>query len=176
MTYDELRFVGLDDTILPEEVAQFVASEGKCEEEDIKIGQIKSMRNGLNTFGPGALFRRPRLSRLKRGMGWTYVKVELLRARPMQCYKCWSFGHVRYSCTSIIDRSRSCFNCGGEGHALRDCHFPSRCVVCEAEGKSGDHRMGSALCDTNKKPGKARSNAPGRAVTERRAGKTTKSE
>lgn len=137
VTYDELRFVGLDDTILPEEVAQFVASEGKCEEEDIKIGRIQPMRDGLNTIWARCPISAATViaSKKKVRMGWTYVKVELLRARPMQCYKCWSFGHVRYSCTSIINRSRSCFNCGGEGHALRDCQLPPRCVVCEAEGE-----------------------------------------
>ncbi|KMQ89040.1 reverse transcriptase [Lasius niger] len=161
------KFVGLDDTILPEEVVQLIASEGKCEEVDIKIGRIQPMRNGLSTIwarcplsAAAVIAQRKRVR-----MGWTFVKVELLKSRPMQCFKCWGFGHVRFSCTSTIDRSNLCFNCGGEGHSLRDCRSPSHCVVCESTGSKSDHKMGSALCESNrKKPGKPVSRDPVKAA------------
>ncbi|KMQ90966.1 hypothetical protein RF55_9221 [Lasius niger] len=50
VTSGELRFVGLDDTISAEEVACFIASEGKCDLKDVKTGSIQPMRNGLNTI------------------------------------------------------------------------------------------------------------------------------
>ncbi|KMQ90130.1 reverse transcriptase [Lasius niger] len=137
VTYGELRFVGLDDTILPEEVVQFIACEGKCEEVDIKIGNIQPMRNGLNTI---------------------WARCPISAAAVIAQRKRVRMG---FSCTSNIDRSNLCFNCGGEGHSLRDCKLPSHCVVCESAGSNSDHRMGSALCDTNKrKPGKSRSSDP----------------
>ncbi|RLU15159.1 hypothetical protein DMN91_012153 [Ooceraea biroi] len=42
-------------------------------------------------------------------LGWTMVRVELLRSRPTQCFKCWHFGHVRSKCTATVDRDRNCF-------------------------------------------------------------------
>lgn len=38
-----------------------------------------------------------------------------------------------------------------EGHALRACTQPSRYVVCEAEGRTSDHRLGSVSCKMDKK-------------------------
>ncbi|KMQ88003.1 hypothetical protein RF55_12587 [Lasius niger] len=49
VTFGELRFVGLDDTISMEEVVQLIITEGHCDKEDIKVGRIQPMRNGLNT-------------------------------------------------------------------------------------------------------------------------------
>lgn len=123
VTFGEMRFVGLDDTILLEEVVQFIITEGNCDKEDVKVGRIQPMRNGLNTVW----VRCPLVaataiaSRKKVRMGWTFVKVELLKTKPTQCFKCWGYGHVRYACKSDVDRSRSCFNCGEEDHPLRDC-------------------------------------------------------
>ncbi|KMQ91737.1 reverse transcriptase, partial [Lasius niger] len=163
VTYGELRFVGLDDTILPEEVVQLIASEGNCEEGDIRIGRIQPMRNGLSTIWAKCPLSAAAVIAQKNRvrMGWTFVRVELLKSRPTQCFKCWGFGHVRFSCTSTIDRSNLCFNCGGEGHSLKDCRSPSHCVVCESAGSKCDHKMGSALCESNeKKPGKSVSGNP----------------
>lgn len=45
-------------------------------------------------------------------IGWTVVKVELLKARPLQCFKCWEVGHLKSQCSSRIDRSGLCYRCG----------------------------------------------------------------
>lgn len=103
-------------------------------------------------------------------MGWTSVRVELLSARPMQCYKYWSYGHVRFSCTSEADRSRSCFNCGKEGHSLRNCSSPPCCVICVAEGRNGDYRLGSSKCEVDRRPSRSRLNPSGIREPNRRAG------
>lgn len=163
----------MDDTILSEEVVDLVTSEGKCDAADIKIGNIQPMRNGLNTVWVRCPISAAVVIAAKKSvrLGWTFVRVELLKSRPMQCFKCWGFGHVRFSCTSTIDRSNLCFNCGGEGHSLRECRSPSRCVVCESAGCNSDHRMGSAPCEASRrKPGK--SGGPGRVAAERRSGKS----
>ncbi|KMQ84329.1 gag polyprotein [Lasius niger] len=119
------------------------------------------MRNGLGTVWARCPLAAATTiaARKKVNIGWTVVRVELLQARPIQCFKCWGFGHVRFACTSSVDRSRSCFNCGKEGHSLRDCQLPSYCVVCAAEGKGSNHRLGSTLCEANRKPKRPRPGA-----------------
>lgn len=172
VTYGELRFIGLDETILSTEVEQFIVSEGKCDKDNVKVGQIQPMRNGLNTVWVRCPLSAATAiaSRKKVSMGWTFVRVELLKSRPLQCYKCWSYGHVRYACTSQVDRSNLCFNCGGEGHLLRNCQLPPCCVVCIEMGRKGNHRMGSAQCVANKESKGVRSNAPRRNAPDRRTG------
>lgn len=49
-------------------------------------------------------------------MGWAACRVNLLEARPLQCYKCLELGHVQQRCPSAADRSKCCYRCGGEGH------------------------------------------------------------
>lgn len=45
----ELRFMGLDDTITSEEVADFIIDAGKCNEGKVKVGAIQAVKNGLYT-------------------------------------------------------------------------------------------------------------------------------
>lgn len=136
-----------------------MASKGKCNVDEIKVGAVQMMRNGLYTVWVRCpLTAAVSIATLKKiGIGWTFAKVELLKARPVQCFKCWAFGHVRFSCTANIDRSNSCFNCGREGHSLRNCRSPPHCVICAAEGRRDDHRLGSNLCEASKeKPRRGR--------------------
>lgn len=43
-----IGFIGLDDTILTDEIAGFVAVEEKCSIEEVKVGTIQAMRNLRN--------------------------------------------------------------------------------------------------------------------------------
>ncbi|KMQ90406.1 hypothetical protein RF55_9847 [Lasius niger] len=157
-TYGEIRLIGLDVTILEEEIAQFIVAEGKCSAADVKVGAIQPMRNGLNSVWarcPLAV-ACSLASKGKVCIGWSRVRVELLNERPIQCYKCWRYGHVRFACSSSVDRGRSCFNCGREGHALRDCQMSPHCVLCAEDGRNGDHRLGSVSCEVDRKPRRSR--------------------
>lgn len=31
-------------------------------------------------------------------IGWSTIRIELLKARPVQYYRCWQYGHVRSTC------------------------------------------------------------------------------
>ncbi|KMQ90098.1 gag-pol polyprotein [Lasius niger] len=175
----ELRFIGLDDTITTEEVAQFIASEGKCDIGEVRVGTLRLMRNGLNmAWAKCPLVAASKIASKKKAyIGWTCARVELLRARPIQCFRCWGFGHVRFSCSAQVDRSRCCFNCGEDGHSLKDCQRPPRCVICAAEGRKDGHRTGSAPCEANRqvRPTRTRYGTSEASGPDRREGGVTDS-
>ncbi|XP_017876317.1 uncharacterized protein LOC108622748, partial [Ceratina calcarata] len=49
-------------------------------------------------------------------IGWSTARFLPLENRPIQCFKCWNFGHVRNNCTSEIDMIDWCYKCGNQGH------------------------------------------------------------
>jgi len=83
-------------------------------------------------------------------LGWTRVKIELLRKRPVQCFQCWHFGHARSNCRSEISRKGSCFRCGQTDHLASTCKVARpKCLICEEIGKEYRHRIGSQRCLKN---------------------------
>lgn len=106
------------------------------------------MRSGLGL----AWFRCPLPSAIKTSsngrlrLGWATVRVELMPARPLQCYKCWAFGHTKPMCKSLVDRSGSCFRCGISGHVSSGCNKNPSCVVCSEAGFQANHRLGPGEC------------------------------
>lgn len=149
----ELRIIGIDDSVICEEVREAVASIGGCDLEEIRTGDMREMPNGLYTIWVqcplAAAIRVGKEGRIR--IGWTIARAELLRARPLQCYRCWEYGHVKSRCRSSNDRSAACYRCGGSGHMARQCTTVPRCVVCHDKGRDGKHRMGSAACAVGKK-------------------------
>lgn len=110
----DIKISGLDDSVTSEEIETMIADNGDCCHDDIKVGRIRWLPNGL-----GAIWVRcpTRVANKiaatgKIKVGWTVAKIEILPPRPLQCYRCWNFGHVRYSCSSRIDRSNHCYRCG----------------------------------------------------------------
>jgi len=82
-------------------------------------------------------------------LGWTAVRLELLKKRPIQCFRCWKFGHARNNCKADIDRFGSCYRCGAAGHSAKDCNLMPTCVICADIHKDSRHRIGSARCLEN---------------------------
>lgn len=74
------------------------------------------------------------------------ARVELLRARPLQCFKCWGYGHVKSNCQIDKDRSNIYYRCGTEGHNARSCDEKPFCAICAEKGLNGQYRMGSLAC------------------------------
>lgn len=144
----ELRIVGMDDSITAQEVVEVIAMEGGCLPEDVKVGPIRPMRNGLYTVWIqcplAAAIRASTGNKIR--IGWTIARIELLKARPIQCYRCWEQGHLMSSCKSAIDRSDMCYRCGKTGHSVRSRTSEFNCAICSSQGKDSKHRVGSNLC------------------------------
>lgn len=144
----EMRLRGLDDSVSREEIALVLAQYGRCAEGDIHVGPLRAGFGRSNQVWVQlplvSALGLANLGRVK--MGWSSVRLELLEARPSQCYKCWRFGHVRGTCTSTADYSGRCFNCGDLGHHARDCKTPPKCLPCAESGSAAPHRVGSRAC------------------------------
>ena len=146
----EIRICGLDDSIQPEEVRERVAAEGGCNIEEVKTGEImRRSPRGLGTVWVQcpALAAKALADKGKIIIGWVSARVEVLKARPMICFRCLEKGHTAGSCTSTSDRSGSCYNCGRAGHRAKECRSPPKCPVCSDAGKASNHRFGGRACN-----------------------------
>lgn len=140
----KLLLIGLE-SITREEVTAAVARVGGCSEESVRLGPIRQMKNGLGLIWiqyplevVNKLIDERRLL-----VGWTSVRVAPLKSRPLQCFRCWRFGHARVACRSAIDRTGRCFRCSNEGHQARNCQEAFSCSLCGGrQRKRASHRHG----------------------------------
>jgi len=149
----EVRILGLDDTVTTDEVVSVISDLGKCSSTDVRVGVIRPLASGLGVVWVQCpLAAANKVAALKKlRIGWTMARVELLAARPLQCFKCWRFGHTRHNCASQCDLSGLCFRCGVSGHVARSCTNAPKCRVCELENLDCSHRFGDPKC--NFRPG-----------------------
>src|SRR5436190_1414736 len=64
-------------------------------------------------------------------MGWAPVRVEILKGRPMQCFRCLQAGHAAGQCQDPVDRSGRCHRCGSHAHSLKECgEMQPKCPQC----------------------------------------------
>lgn len=145
--------VGFDESVKVEEIKEIITEAEECDYDEISIGDIKPMRNGLYmTWARCPLTAAVKIANNgKLKIGWSIVRAELLEARPKQCYKCWEFGHTKGVCRSEIDRSSLCFKCGKADHAYKDCSNDLHCILCAQEGIEASHRIGSFRCKVSKR-------------------------
>lgn len=127
------RLRGLDLTAGREDVKCIVASVGGCSVMDVLVGEIGRLPSGARIVWvrcPVAVAR----SLFAKGhlvIGWSPAIVEYFKVQRTQCYRCWSFGHVRETCKFAEDRkSGLCFRCGLPGHCVKKCTNALRCVLC----------------------------------------------
>lgn len=144
----EIRVIGFDESVTLEEVSETLSRLGGCPIADIKPGPIRTMANGLGMVWA----QLPAVAAAKVAdegrirIGWTVARVELLKVRPLQCYRCWSYGHVQSTCRSPVNRSGACFKCGQQGHVASMCNNAPHCVVCHDSGLEASHRLGGPQC------------------------------
>lgn len=83
----------------------------ECPCADVRVGAIRMMTNGLGAAWAqlpiAAALKVAEIARAR--IGWTIARIELLGVRPLQCYKCWAYGHVQGACRNPVDRRGACF-------------------------------------------------------------------
>lgn len=149
----EIRISGFDDSVTADEILYTIADKGGCSIDEVKVGTIRWMNNGLGTTWAQCplLVATKLIESGKIRVGWTIARVEILQKRPLQCYKCWAYGHVRFSCTATVNRSGICFNCGEAGHVARLCTaLTFNCFLCKEKGLRHDHRLGTRFCNIDR--------------------------
>jgi len=144
----DLRISGFDDSVIKDEIITVITEFGSCLASDIRVGQFRPLRNGLNlVWVQCPLTAAIKVSRRgKVNIGWSVARVELMKSRPVQCYRCWHFGHVRNNCDSPNDRTGNCFKCGDTNHTSYSCLCDPYCVICADFGHDTAHRLGSSAC------------------------------
>lgn len=144
----ELRLTGLDDSVTAAEIAEALATQGGCQREEIRVGDIRTTSSGNGmvwTRCPiNAATKVATVGQIK--VGWTIVRVQLLQARPLQCYRCFEMGHTKQRCTAEVDRSDCCYRCGQPGHRTVQCTGEVHCPVCAVAGRPAGHRCGGRAC------------------------------
>lgn len=144
----ELRITGLDDSVTQDEVVCVLAGIGDCGTQEIRTGPIRPTRSGLGSMRAqlplAAAINAANTGKMR--IGWSVARIQLLNARPVQCFRCWEFGHFQFSCRSTRNRAGTCFRCGMEGHAARNCAGQLSCLVCKEKGMEYGHRMGGPVC------------------------------
>lgn len=145
----EVKITNMEESTANGEIVEAIIRVGGCKFTDIKIGGMKTNGNGFAT----AWIRCPTVTANKMmeeggiRIGWVKAKVALLRARPLQCYRCMQFGHVRQYCRGQEDNTDRCYRCGEKGHRAAKCGARRpRCYLCDKRGKNSEHRMGGPTC------------------------------
>lgn len=115
----EIRICGLDASIQTDEIREAVATTGGCTKEEVKIWEFRKR----SPRGMGAAWVQCPAAAAKiladKGkiiIGWVAARIEVLKARPMTCFKCMERGYTASNCISDKDRSKKCYICGEEGH------------------------------------------------------------
>lgn len=145
----ELRLSRIDESVTQAELAAALARCGECALEEVRVGEVK-----LPPYGLGTAWVRCPVAAAKKAVaagrlvvGWSLVVVTPLEARPLQCFKCLAFGHVRAKCPVNEDRGTRCFGCGSRDHLRAQCpEKKAACFLCREGGHDANHRMGGANC------------------------------
>lgn len=167
----DIRVQGLDESATEKEVIAEIARVGRCETADVKAGKVRFAKGAMGTLWiqcpVAAADKVATAGRIR--VGWVTTRVEPLKARPLQCFRCLEKGHVREQCSSPVDRSGCCYNCGSPGHKASECASKTRCVLCEEKGLAANHRIGSDNCRA-KKGRSARTANPNEGGAQRKMG------
>lgn len=147
----DVRVTGIDVSIWEEDIRDSILDYGDCTADNIRISRIQRMRNGIGVAWVQCSLATAIKICSSEGLrvGWTTARIELLKARPVQCFRWWKFGHVRGMCNDPNDRSHACYRVVRRG-TMRECAAPC-CVLCTEQNRDGNHRMGSDMYGADRK-------------------------
>lgn len=146
----DIKIYNMDVSITKRDIQEVISNIGICELEAVRVGEIKPQRNGLFlTWVNCPLAIAIRLARMEKiSLGWSRAGVELLKARPTRCFKCWHYGHLKNTCNILVDRQGSCFKCGNSNHQAGQCSSPPNCLIYQDKNIDSRHSMGTSSCPT----------------------------
>ena len=75
-------------------------------------------------------------------IGWVNCRIKEIK-RPIQCFKCWHFGHHGFQCESKVNRSNLWIRCRQEV-----CKNPVKCALCAEKQitENTAHYAGNRRC------------------------------
>lgn len=93
----------------PDEVRAALYKHG-LNEGDGRFRPVRTGQNGFRTCRVDVPVEvAARLARLGRiSVTWTLCRVKVLPATPLQCHKCFKFGHLQRECKEDVDRQNTC--------------------------------------------------------------------
>lgn len=72
----------------------------------------------------------------------------MMEPAPMQCFRCWEYGHIKAQCKNTKDRTDRCYRCGNGEHRVAECKEVPKCMLCKDKGRPFNHRMGNKECSS----------------------------
>lgn len=161
----------MDPSIQEGDIAEIIAAKYKCELGEVTVRPIKIRPNQLGSAWVSVPQEVAEMACRsgKIQMRWSAAKVARARDRPVQCYKCLQYGHLKDECRSEHDRSGTCYKCGEMGHHAAGCNNKPRCLLC-SEGQN-THRMGGQACMAIKEANMGREMHRNRRNVKRKKGK-----
>jgi len=93
----EVRITELEETVTLLEVETALSNVGGCSISEVRVGPIKPGPGGAGSvWAQCPVTTANRLTAAGRVcVGWTMARVQLLAARPLQCFHCLALGHAR---------------------------------------------------------------------------------
>ncbi|XP_044588831.1 uncharacterized protein LOC123268013 [Cotesia glomerata] len=141
----------IDDTTTKEDIQVALKTEvgEACEIplEAIKIRKAFRGKQMATVTLPATTGRKLLDGNGKIRIGWVNCRIRAT-TRPIQCFKCWHFGHFGSQCKNKINRSSHCIKCGQEGHKIAECKNSAKCAICaeNPEAKDLAHFAGTNRC------------------------------
>lgn len=147
-----LEIRDLDDTTTKEDIL-IALQKAVGEESQIPSDAIRSLRNAYRGTQTALVTLAAPIAQKILGehgkirIGWVNCRIRAVE-RPMQCYKCWHFGHLAIHCKREVDRSQLCIKCGQGGHKVAACKNPARCALCAEQHSTENlaHHAGTSRC------------------------------
>lgn len=131
----DIRITGIDEDVSPDDIRVAIINIDSGKEENIKISNIKTTNDGRNVAWISCPANTAeKVNRDGLDFGWGKIRTNKMLPKPVQCYRCLEFAHVRKMCKSLTDRSSSCYKCGASGHKASECNNEVNCIVCKDTG------------------------------------------